>query len=269
MTLPRRHALITNDDGIDSYFLHALVESLLVDFDVTVAAPATEQSWIGRAISRRRKVKVTTAINFPLPCKAWAIDGTPTDCVNIALGHLLLKKPDVVVSGINLGYNTTQNLIFCSGTVAGATEGAFWGLPAIAFSKAINPSDFEAVAKRMGRGDEALTHSLKAAAAHALSLTHNCISTYEGSAKVININFPPCTQIDSQVADTVPAATFIGSLFEPVPNSIDNAYEFVYRQGQELPTEGPLPTDLQALRNGKISRSILIFEDISSHPHSA
>jgi 5'-nucleotidase len=263
MTLPRRHALVTNDDGIDSFFLHCLVESLLQDFDVTVAAPASEQSWVGRALSRRRQVKVSQTSDFPLPCKAWAIDGTPTDCINIALGHLLPQKPDVVVSGINLGYNTTQNLIFCSGTVAGATEGAFWGLPAIAFSKAIDPGHFEEISAKQGRGDETHIASLKAAAIHALPLTHACISAYEGSARVVNINFPPHTRSDSQVVETVPAATFIGSLFKPIANSEGDAFEFVYSQGEELPTSGNLPTDLQALREGKISRSILVFEDLA------
>lgn len=266
MTLPKRHALVTNDDGIDSYFLHCLVESLLKDFTVTVAAPASEQSWIGRAISRRNPVKVTEATDFPFPCKAWAIDGTPTDCVNIALGHLLPHKPDVVVSGINLGYNTTQNLIFCSGTVAGATEGAFWGLPAIAFSKAIEPGNFEEVSANRGRGGEDHTASLKAAAAHALPLTHACIAAYEGSARVVNINFPPLTKEDSPVVDTIPAATFIGTLFEPVAGSEDNCFAFTYRQGEEIPTKSSLPTDLQALREGAISRSVLIFEDLALTP---
>jgi 5'-nucleotidase len=262
MTLPKRHALVTNDDGIDSFFLHSLVESLLIDFEVTVAAPASEQSWIGRAISRRREVIVSQAKDFPLPCKAWSINGTPTDCINIALGHLMPHKPDVVVSGINLGYNTTQNLIFCSGTVAGATEGAFWGLPAIAFSKAIDPGNFEAIAAKHGRGDESHTTSLKAAAAHALPLTHACIAAYEGSARVVNINFPPQTKPDSPVVETVPAATFIGSLFKPTKNNA-SAFTFVYRQGDELPTTGNLPTDLQALRANQISRSILVFEDLA------
>ena len=98
------HALVTNDDGIESAFLHRLVEALLPDFQVSVAAPAFEQSWIGRAISRRREVEVIQSPSiFPSGVDAWAISGTPTDCVNIALGNLLPKLPDIVISGINIG----------------------------------------------------------------------------------------------------------------------------------------------------------------------
>ena len=132
------HALVTNDDGIESVFLHRLVDALLPDFDVSVAAPAFEQSWIGRAVSRHGEVEVIRSPSiFPAGVDAWAISGTPTDCVNIALGNLISKQPDIVLSGINIGYNTTETLILSSGTIAGAIEGALWGLPAIAFSKCV------------------------------------------------------------------------------------------------------------------------------------
>ena len=89
----RPHALVTNDDGIESAFLHRLVEALLPDFEVSVAAPAFEQSWIGRAISRHSEIEVIPGLAyFSKDVQAWAIGGTPTDCVNIALGNLLRKN---------------------------------------------------------------------------------------------------------------------------------------------------------------------------------
>jgi 5'-nucleotidase len=104
------HLLVTNDDGIESAFLHRLVAALLPKFKVSVAAPAFEQSWIGRAISRHQEIEVLCgASHFPAEVTAWAINGTPTDCVNIALGHLLERPADAVVSGINIGYNTTED----------------------------------------------------------------------------------------------------------------------------------------------------------------
>ena len=117
------HALVTNDDGIDSIFLHRLVDALLPDFRVSVAAPAFEQSWIGRAVSRHREVEVLQSpALFPEGVDAWAISGTPTDCVNIALGNLVQGPVDIVLSGINIGFNTTETLILSSGTVAGASS---------------------------------------------------------------------------------------------------------------------------------------------------
>ena len=126
------HALITNDDGIQSAFLHRLVDALLPHFRVSVAAPAFEQSWSGRSMTRHGEIEVIRSPSyFPAQVEAWAISGTPTDCVNIALGNLLPEKPDIVLSGINIGYNTTETLILSSGTVAGAIEGVLWNLPAM------------------------------------------------------------------------------------------------------------------------------------------
>jgi 5'-nucleotidase len=123
--------LLTNDDGIGTAFLHALVAACQTEgFAVKVAAPSGERSWIGRAFSRHREVTVTA---YPgLGDEAWSIDGTPSDCVNIALSHLLKQKPDVVLSGLNIGFNATMPLCLSSGTIAGATEGTAWGIPAVA-----------------------------------------------------------------------------------------------------------------------------------------
>ena len=130
------HALVTNDDGIESAFLHRLVEALLPHFRVSVAAPVLEQSWTGRSMTRHGELEaIHSSSHFPDSVEAWAISGTPTDCVNIALGNLLPKKPDIVLSGINIGFNTTESLVLSSGTVAGAIEGVLWDLPAMAFSK--------------------------------------------------------------------------------------------------------------------------------------
>ena len=126
MTKPT--ALVTNDDGIDSYFLQVLVRRLQEKFDVIVAAPAKEQSWTGRSMTRRDPVSVKEFKGLDVP--AWIIDGTPTDCVNIALESLVNNcRPDIVVSGINLGMNVTLPMILASGTVAGALEAAFGESP--------------------------------------------------------------------------------------------------------------------------------------------
>ncbi len=132
------HALVTNDDGIESAFLHRLVDALLPDFRVSVAAPAFEQSWTGRSMTRHGEIEAIHSPSiFPEGVEAWAISGTPTDCVNIALGNLLPEKPNIVLSGINIGFNTTETLILSSGTIAGAIEGVLWDLPAMAFSKCV------------------------------------------------------------------------------------------------------------------------------------
>src|SRR3954470_19453044 len=107
--------LITNDDGIDSVFLHELVAALVsAGHELFVVAPKTEQSWIGAAKSRHRAV-ASERVDRGLGCPTWIVDGTPSDCVNIGLAHLLpganFATPEAVVSGINIGLNASLAFI--------------------------------------------------------------------------------------------------------------------------------------------------------------
>jgi len=252
------HALVTNDDGIDSGFLHQLVEALLPEFRVSVAAPAFEQSWIGRAMTRRDEVEVIHSPSvFAGTNDAWAISGTPTDCVNIALGHLLPEKPDIVLSGINIGYNTTETLILSSGTIAGAIEGAQWGLPAIAFSKCVPNALFTEVNHSKGQTSGNFSHSLKAAAARAAQISKDVLVEPPASGTVLNINFPSDTRADTEIVDTHPAKIELGSLFEEVS---PGRYRFCFHHGTTVQTEEA--TDRSALEAGQISRSLLDFSKI-------
>lgn len=124
--------LICNDDGIDAPGIHALAEELKKIARVTVVAPDRQQSAVGHAIT----------MNYPLRAVpfhkngeffGYAVDGTPADCVKLAVKFLLKEKPDLVVSGINHGSNTAINIIY-SGTVSAATEGTILGIPSIAVS---------------------------------------------------------------------------------------------------------------------------------------
>jgi len=96
--------------------------------EVTVVAPIQEASAIGHALTLRRPLRIERVGE-----RVYAIDGTPTDCVNIAITHILHGKPDLIVSGINKGWNLGDDVTY-SGTVAGALEGALLGVPSIAIS---------------------------------------------------------------------------------------------------------------------------------------
>ena len=123
-----RTILLTNDDGYFSPGIAALAKALAPLGEVIVVAPQTEASAVGHALTLRR----------PLRCElvapnTYAVDGTPTDCVNIAIDEVLTTKPSLVVSGINHGLNIGDDVTY-SGTVAGALEGALLGYQAIAVS---------------------------------------------------------------------------------------------------------------------------------------
>jgi 5'-nucleotidase len=252
------HALVTNDDGIDSAFLHRLVDALLPEFRVSVAAPAFEQSWIGRAMSRREEVEVVhSPAVFEGVEDAWAIRGTPTDCVNIALGHLVAERPDIVVSGINIGYNTTEALTLSSGTIAGALEGAFWGLPAIALSKCVPKDLFPEVSRSKGQTSGDFSRSLQSAALWAAKLSRDAIASPPPSGTVLNINFPPETTDTSSIRETTPAKVELGSLFE---ESRPGRFRFCFHEG--LTVHEDADTDRAALDAGYISRSLLDFSKV-------
>lgn len=126
--------LITNDDGIDALGLKTLAKTLSCVCDVFVCAPKRERSGNSHSLTIHGVLREPEEFNigsFP----AWALDGTPADCVKFALDRLLDKKPDFVVSGINRGPNNAANILY-SGTVGGAMEGAASGIPSLAISLA-------------------------------------------------------------------------------------------------------------------------------------
>lgn len=133
--------LITNDDGIDSDGLAALERELSAIGDVWTVAPATEQSAVSHAITLWHPVRIHARGH-----QRFAVTGTPTDCVYIALSKLLPVRPDICVSGINHGANLGDDVIY-SGTVAGAAEATLNDVPSVAVSLAsYRAREFDAAA---------------------------------------------------------------------------------------------------------------------------
>ena len=127
--------LVCNDDGIDAPGIRSLVSVLRDLGEVVVVAPLDEQSAVGHAITIHSPVR---ARPWHLPGSngdvlAWAIAGTPADCIKLAVNRLLPKRPDLVVAGINHGSNTAVNVIY-SGTVGAAAEACMLGIPSVAVS---------------------------------------------------------------------------------------------------------------------------------------
>ncbi len=129
-----RTILVTNDDGVESEGLHALAEALRALGRVIVCAPLGEASAIGHALTLARPLRLRE-----IGPDVHAVDGTPADCVNVAVAHVLHGRlPDLVVSGINKGWNVGDDVTY-SGTVGGALEGVLMGVPAVAVSMQRGP----------------------------------------------------------------------------------------------------------------------------------
>src|ERR1041385_113627 len=160
--------LVTNDDGVHSDGIKALAAALNHLGNVTIVAPMQEASAIGHALTLRRPLRIET-----IAARTFGIDGTPTDCVNLAISHVIKHKPDLIVSGINKGWNLGDDVTY-SGTVSGALEGALLGIPAIA------------VSLRQTRGDYDFTFAARAAADLAKAIRRRPLPT----RTFLNINVP-------------------------------------------------------------------------------
>ena len=147
--------LVTNDDGVHSEGIHALAAALRPLGDVIVVAPHIEASAIGHALTLRRPLRIEQ-----LRDGVYEVDGTPTDCVNIGITKLYGGLPDLIVSGINKGYNLGDDVTY-SGTVSGALEGALLGVPSIAVSQARSTGAYD------------FSHAAAAAAAIAARVLHD------------------------------------------------------------------------------------------------
>jgi len=175
-----QRVLITNDDGIFAPGIAALVAAFSQHYAVVVAAPKIEQSGKGHSFTYKTGLTYTQSLLFEEygVSEAYEIDGTPADCVKLALSHILDELPDFVISGINCGENLGI-ASFYSGTAAAAREAAFWRLPAVAFS-----TDYQSCKYLAQYGDEAL---------ELFELLKENNQLQPASYSFMNINFPACS----------------------------------------------------------------------------
>ncbi len=166
-TVPPR-ILVTNDDGIYSEGLRKLAEALKPLGDVIIVAPDREQSAASHALTLNRPLRL-----LELQQDEWIVDGTPTDCVNLAVLYLMKdRRPDIVVSGINFGPNLGDDVTY-SGTISAAFEGALLNIPSIAFSALVGEN-----------------FSFDRCAEFAARVTSHVLAGERDPSIVLNVNFP-------------------------------------------------------------------------------
>jgi 5'-nucleotidase len=231
--------LVSNDDGYDSPGIHALVMALRSIADVVVVAPATQQSAVGHAITVQTPLRARQISRGP-DFHGWAVQGTPADSVKLGVSTLLAQRPDLVVSGINHGMNTSINVIY-SGTVSAATEGAILGIPSIAISHA----------------SHALDADIRAAAAFARHLSSMVLQRGLPKGTLLNVNVPdiPPREIRG-VAVTRQGRSWWDDGFQERTDPGGQAYYWLV--GEYMWDEDPQADDT-ALRNNMISVSPLHY----------
>lgn len=170
------YILVTNDDGIDSPGIQALAKAMSQIGTVVVVAPDRQQSAVGHSLTISNPLRVTKFSRDGDIC-GYAVNGTPSDCVKMAISSLMPEKPALVISGINHGQNTGVNILY-SGTVAAATEGMLFGIPSIAISLASHDVYFDC----------------SAAAEYALRVAEMLMNYNLQKSTLLNVNVPALTK---------------------------------------------------------------------------
>ncbi len=253
--------LATNDDGINSNFLIRLVEALSKECEVFTCAPDGERSWIGHAITRHQTLTPKKVKKYPGKV-AYSLNGTPADCVNLAVGNLLDREPDVVISGINLGYNVTMPMILSSGTVGGAMEGALLGLRAMAVSLALPNEEFDPIRESGGKVNGEMAKVLDAAAESAAKYAQTLATLpVPDGLTVHNLNYPPSYDGKDDPILTFANSLKLNSLFKLTENG--KSYQLTYQTEWLDNAKIQVGSDLWALRENMATISRLDFSEAS------
>ena len=264
MTADKPLALITNDDGINSYFLRVLVEEASEIFETIVCAPDGERSWIGHAISRHAELRAQEEKEYP--ALAYSLNGTPADCVNFAIGNLLTRAPDIVISGINLGYNITLPMILSSGTVGAALEGSLLGIRSFASSMALPVESFEEIRQNAGNVKGGIADSLRHSATTCVNYAKEwAYHPQSDGIPVHNLNFPSDYDGKADPILSFAGSLRLGSLFQKVEGK--DYHQLSYRPEWLEQTEPEIGSDLWVLKQGKPTVSRLNFADLAGRKH--
>ncbi|WP_193177742.1 5'/3'-nucleotidase SurE [Oricola nitratireducens] len=227
--------LITNDDGIHAEGLAVLerIAATLSD-DVWVVAPETDQSGLAHSLT----------INDPLRLreiseKRYALRGTPTDCVIMAVTHVMPEKPDLVLSGVNSGANLADDVTY-SGTVAGAMEGTLLGVRSIALSQAYTFDGQRRVVP------------WEVVETHAPALLQKLISVEMDPGTFLNVNFPNCGIDDVEGVVVTQQGKLLHGLYME-ERADGRGFPYFWIRFGRSPIEAAEESDIAALQNNRIS----------------
>jgi 5'-nucleotidase len=240
------HILVTNDDGAFAPGIYALVAALQTIAEVTVIAPDQNRSGISSALTLEKPLRI---MRTPSGSGWWQMNGTPADCIRLALSGFLDNIPDMVISGINAGDNMGDNVIY-SGTVGGATEGRFLKYPPIAISSAGSSSDHM---------------HYETAGQVAIDLVKKLRRKPFESGLVLNVNVPSVPYDELQGTQI----TRLGDRHygEPIIPAEDGRGRRIYWIGDTGKIKDDSPgTDFHAVHNKQVSITPLQI-DLTSHRH--
>lgn len=240
--------LITNDDGIFSPGISSLVKTAAQFGDVVVVAPDKPQSGMGHAITINATLRIQKT-NYHQALMEYSCTGTPVDCVKMAVNHILKRRPDLVLSGINHGSNSSINVIY-SGTMSAAIEGALEGTPSIGFSLC----------------DYSIEADFTASEKFVANIIQNAIKTGMPAGLCLNVNIPKLGKDEIRGTKIVrqAKANWV-ERFEERKDPYGREYYWLTGEFVNFEPES-VDTDEWALTNGYIS-IVPTQADLTAHQH--
>ena len=232
--------LLTNDDGIYAPGLAALERELVKIGDVSVVAPAVEQSGVGHSVTFLSPL-IPKELFEGTKRRGWAVDGSPADCVKLGIAEFCPRRPDLVVSGINGGLNAGINVLY-SGTVAAAIEGAFFDITSIAVSL-----EFDEYAQ------------FDKAAEMARKIIEQVLESKGPAPQLYNLNIPTVALREPTDVRVVPMGVArYGESF--IERRDPRGRRYFWATNDPPPPPGHFETDLTALAKGYVTLTPLKFD---------
>jgi 5'-nucleotidase len=193
MAPSKKLVMVTNDDGVQSSGILELARAVAKHAEVIIVAPEQPQSATALSLTFHKPLRVAKVRREEFECHA--VSGSPGDCVMIGVNKILPRRPDLVVSGINIGDNNTFQDILASGTVAAALESAITGIPALAFSMEVPEDSLFA----LGSTQPKFANAAAVAGEIVADVLENGMP--EG-AEILNVNFPPGVDSSTKITLT-------------------------------------------------------------------
>lgn len=239
--------LIVNDDGINAPGIKHLWAALKDHANLTIVAPSHEQSAVALSITIRHPLQIHK-IGWPEGADAWHVNGTPADCVKMALSVIMKTPPDLIVSGINRGSNAGRNVLY-SGTVGGVIEGVLRNIPGIAFScRRYHSPDYAAVEK------------------YILPIVDYVLSHKLPMGTLLNVNFPDQEILGFRL--TRQGKEFWGE----APDERNHPYEgnsYYWMGAKLLEFEEHEESDITWLNRGYVTAVPIHIDELTDHEHLA
>jgi 5'-nucleotidase len=249
--------LVTNDDGCDSPALVPLMRELLARAEVSALVPEREYSWSSKTMSRFGVLELSgcerDGITF------FAANGSPADCANLGIHKLKPSKPELLVSGINIGANAGLGYLLSSGTIGAAIEGMLSGIPAVALSLQLHSDDYRDW--RTNRNPDRLAGTFCRAAAVAADIVGEVMAGgLPSEASILSVNMPPDVTRDSPRRFAGVTDSRYGSFFNQTGKG-GYAYGFDKLDFFANPTvPSDRPGDLETLAGGAVAMTPLRFD---------